>query len=116
MLLAMSCYMLAFIWLRPGFVYWFIVGAYGLSLGMFGVLMTLTWPRYYGRTHLGAISGFAMTFMVIFSAMGPAIFGRVLSLLGRYSAAFAVCTLASLILLAFAYRARNPQLRFESRT
>ena len=109
MLLAMAGYMLGFIWLRPGFVYWFIICTFGLSNGMFGVLMTLTWPRYYGRKHLGAISGLCMSFMGASSALGPAFFSRILQFTSHYAAAFAVSLLATLILLAGSLRARNPQ-------
>jgi OFA family oxalate/formate antiporter-like MFS transporter len=109
MLLAMAGYMLGFIWLRPGFVYWFIICSFGISNGMFGILMSLTWPRYYGRSHLGAISGLCMSFMVVFSAIGPAFFSRSLDFLGSYTAAFSTCLAAALILLAGSFRARNPQ-------
>ncbi len=109
MLLAMAGYMFGFIWLRPGFVYGFIIAAFGLSNGMFGVLMTLTWPRYFGRAHLGAISGLCMSFMVVFSAIGPAFFSRSLEFTDQYAAGFVVCLVATLILLAGSFRVRNPQ-------
>jgi len=109
MLLAMIAYMLGFIWLRPGLVYWFIIVFFGVSNGMFGVLMTLTWPRYYGRAHLGAISGFCMSFMVVFSAIGPAFFSRSLQYTHHYAAGFAACIAAVLLLLAGSFRAFNPQ-------
>jgi len=109
MLLSMVGYLLGFIWLRPGIVYWFIIVCFGVTNGMFGVLMTLTWPRYYGRAHLGAISGFCMSFMVVFSAVGPAFFSRSLQFTNHYAAGFAVCLMITLILLAGSFRARNPQ-------
>ncbi len=47
----------------------------GIASGVFGVLSSLVWPRYFGRTHLGQINGLGMAFMVFFSAIGPTIFG-----------------------------------------
>ena len=47
-----------------------IVG-FGIAGGLFGVLTSVTWPKLYGREHLGAISGMAMSFMVAGSALGP---------------------------------------------
>jgi cyanate permease len=110
MLLAMAGYLLGFILLRPGFVYGFTLVGFGVSNGMFGVLMTLTWPRYFGRAHLGAISGLCMSFMVVFSAVGPAFFGRSLDHAGSYAPGFLVCLAATLLLLLGSLRARNPQL------
>ena len=109
MLLTMTLYLIGFIRLRPGFTYWFIAATYGASNGLFGILMTLTWPRYYGRKHLGAISGLCMTCMVLSSAAGPAIFSRSLEYANGYGAGFALCLITTLILLIFSLRARNPQ-------
>ena len=109
MLLAITGYLLGFIWLRPGFVYWFIIGSYGLSNGMFGILMSLTWPRYFGCQHLGAISGLCMSFMVVFSAIGPAFFSRSLQFTTSYTTSFVICLIATLMLLIGSFYARNPQ-------
>ena len=109
MLMAMATYMTGFIFLRPGWVVWLIISSFGLSNGLFGILMTVTWPRYYGREHLGAISGLCMTLMVIFSAVGPAFFSTILKYTRSYSAGFAVCLFAAFILLCASFRAGNPQ-------
>ncbi|MBN2685628.1 MAG: MFS transporter [Pontiellaceae bacterium] len=111
MLLAMSTYLMGFVFLRPGPIYWLIICAYGLSNGMFGILMSLTWPRYFGRKHLGAISGLCMTLMVVSSALGPALFSRSLEFIGSYRAAFIGCLCLALLLLLGSFRARNPQQR-----
>ncbi len=52
-----------------------IIIGHGVSSGVFGATSSLVWPRYYGRAHLGQVSGLAMSFMILFSAIGPSIFG-----------------------------------------
>ena len=59
----------------------------GISGGLFGCLASVTWPRYFGRKHLGAISGLNMACMVFASAIGPPLFGLSLSWLNKYDPA-----------------------------
>ena len=61
-----------------------IILGQGVASGVFGVLSSLVWPRYYGRKHLGQINGLAMAFMVFFSAVGPSIFGWSFEFFGGY--------------------------------
>lgn len=56
----------------------------GLSSGVYGVLTSVSWPKLYGREHLGAISGLAMSFMVAGSALGPWIFSVMDAIWGHY--------------------------------
>ena len=109
MLAAMCINLLGFARLAPGWPIACLIVGGGIANGLFGVLMSVTWPRYYGREHLGAISGFCMTFLVIFSAVGPAFYSTVLRFTGSYMAGNGVSLLAALALLAFAPHARNPQ-------
>ncbi|HSR88376.1 MAG TPA: MFS transporter, partial [Pontiella sp.] len=111
MLAGMAIYMTALIFLRPGWVVWLIIASLGFSNGLFGILMSITWPRYYGREHLGAISGLCMTLMVVFSAVGPAFFSTVLKFTGSYDIALLAGLLATGLLLAGSFHARNPQRR-----
>ncbi|MGL1892830.1 MAG: MFS transporter [Spirochaetaceae bacterium] len=60
-----------------------IVGM-GMASGIFGVVTSVTWPKLYGREHLGAISGLAMSFMVAGSAVGPWMFSLMESIWGHY--------------------------------
>ena len=46
----------------------------GLALAMAGPASVTTFPRWFGRTHLGAISGVNWAGTVIGSALGPALF------------------------------------------
>ena len=68
------------------------IAAWGLSQGCFSALTTAALPKVFGRRHLGAISGFQMSTMVIGSAIGPALFALVKSTLGSYEAALWIAT------------------------
>ncbi|VGO16753.1 hypothetical protein PDESU_05345 [Pontiella desulfatans] len=111
MLLAMSVNLLGLIRLAPGWPIACLVFGGGVANGLFGILMSVTWPRYYGREHLGAISGLCMTFMVIFSAIGPAIYSAILKFATNYTAGNLACLAFALALLACSFFARNPQNR-----
>ncbi len=56
----------------------------GVGAGIFGVLNSITWPKLYGREHLGAISGLAMSFIVAGSALGPWVFSIMEKIWGHY--------------------------------
>ncbi len=86
----------------------FVVSA-GISGGLFGVLSSVTWPRFFGRAHLGGIAGFNMSTMVFCSAVGPALFALAESRADSYvPVALASLVLPIAVLLA-AVRADNPQ-------
>ncbi len=80
----------------------------GVSAAMFGILLGVTWPRYFGQQHLGAITGFQMTFNVIFSAIGPALYAWVLHTTGQYHAANALCLVATVALAILALLVQPP--------
>ncbi|MDA3955256.1 MFS transporter [Oceanispirochaeta sp.] len=61
-----------------------LIGGFGISGGLFGVFSSVTWPKLYGREHLGAISGMAMSFMVAGSALGPWGFSMLEKVWGNY--------------------------------
>ncbi len=111
MLAAMALNLVGLTRLAPGWPIAVIIAGNGVASGLFGLLMSVTWPRYYGREHLGAISGLCMTFMVIFSAVGPAIYGGFMKWFGGYTPAHLLCLAAALGLFALSFRARNPGLR-----
>ena len=64
--------------------YILMVVSLGVGGGLFGMLNIVTWPKLYGRKHLGAISGFAMSIIVAGSAVGPWIFSILFSFFGSY--------------------------------
>ena len=78
--------------------------SYGIASGLFGMLNIVTWPKLYGRKHIGAISGFAMSIIVAGSALGPWFFSLIYKLFGSYKNAGLggfLFTLALTIILSF---------------
>lgn len=86
---------------------WLLIFGNGVMNGMFGVLSAVTWPRFFGLKHLGAISGYSMGWMVIGSAVGPFIFGLSHSLTGGYDYAILFCILAAVVLFLLGFSAGN---------
>lgn len=62
-----------------------LIAGLGILGGLFGVINAVTWPRYYGRKYLGAITGKIMSFLVIASAVAPSLFSYCFTNLGSYS-------------------------------
>jgi len=90
-------------------VAWLHVLGFGLSGGCFSGLSIIVWPRFFGRQHLGAISGLYMTSIVIASAVGPFLFSLAESLLGAYRYAFTASAVVAGVLAVAALWADNPQ-------
>ncbi|MFP4156321.1 MAG: MFS transporter [Opitutales bacterium] len=88
---------------------WLHIAAFGVSSGCFASISTIVWPRFFGRSHLGAISGLFMTTIVVSSAVGPFLFNLGESLLGGYRIAFIVSAGIAAVLAVAAFWADNPQ-------
>jgi len=89
--------------------YWFIIIGNGIVWGLYTVLIGVTWPRFYGLKHLGAISGFSLSWTVIGSALGPVSFLAChLNFLGNYEIVSWFCAGIGLLLLIMAFKADNP--------
>ncbi len=88
--------------------YYIIIAGNGIVWGMYAVLIGVTWPRFYGLKHLGAISGFSLSLAVFGSAMGPYLFSLSLKFTGSYGAVALLCLSLSVILLVLSVRADNP--------
>jgi len=86
-----------------------LVTGHGLANGIFMTLAAVTWPRFFGREHLGAISGLNMSIMVFASAIGPVLFAKAHQLTGSYDAVIIGCALMPLIVVPAALKANNPQ-------
>ena len=93
-------------------IYMLIAGN-GILLGLYGVLLSVVWPRFYGTLFLGAISGRAMTFVVLGSSMGPIIFSESLSRTGNYDAGGWICFAIFLMLTIAGFWANNPQEKYK---
>lgn len=89
-------------------VYMLIAGI-GIMGGLFTVINSVTWPKYYGRKYLGAITGKIMSFLVVSSAIAPSLFSYCYTTLGSYSY-ISYITLAFLLVLSIAsIGVKNPQ-------
>lgn len=88
---------------------WLHILGFGVSAGCFSGLSIIIWPRFYGRQHLGAISGLFMTTIVVASAVGPFFFSLADAILGAYRYAFIVSTALAGVLAAASLWADNPQ-------
>lgn len=86
-----------------------LVIGYGLSGGIWGCLVGVTWPKYFGLVHLGGISGLNMSVMVVCSSLGPYLLGEAVDRTGNYTSGLVVCLVLPLILLAASLGVRNPQ-------
>lgn len=58
----------------------------GACIGLSQTVHTVAWARYYGRIHLGSITGLVSTFVVAASAIGPLPMGLAYDITGNYDA------------------------------
>lgn len=86
----------------------FVILGHGMMQGMFGITSSVTWPRFFGREHLGAISGFAMALTVAGTAVGPYVFSFARDLSGSYLPAALGCAAMGTVLFLAATRAERP--------
>lgn len=61
-------------------------GLIGATSGLMRTVSTVAWAKYYGRRHLGSISGVTSTVLVAASALGPLPMGVARDWLGSYTA------------------------------
>jgi MFS transporter, OFA family, oxalate/formate antiporter len=108
MLAAMGVATVGLAFLAPGLPVLMIIIGNGVGGGLFGLLSAVTWAKFFGRTHLGAISGLHMSVGVLFSAVGPVLFSQSLAWSGSYRLAAYVCLAAASIMLVAARRAKQP--------
>lgn len=86
-----------------------MVVGYGAAGGFFSNLVTVTWPRFFGQLHLGAISGLNMSVMVFASALGPVFLATGYAFTGSYRGVMGFWMIFPLAILILAIWARNPQ-------
>ena len=84
-----------------------VIIGYGIQGGVWGCLSVVTWPRFYGRKHLGAISGLFMGVMIFASAIGPAFFGISQQITGGYSTSAWAAVMMNLVIFLGAFKARQ---------
>ncbi|MBC2594569.1 MFS transporter [Ruficoccus amylovorans] len=87
----------------------------GLSSSFFGTLMAVVYPRFFGRQHLGAVSGWVMLTMVICSAIAPLLWSVSEELAGSYSPVTWLYGACCAAVAVAAFFADNPQRRLAAR-
>ena len=80
---------------------------FGIQQGVWGCLSVVTWPRFYGRKHLGAISGLFMGVVIFASAIGPAFYGISQQITGSYNTSAWVAVFMNLLILVWAFKAHK---------
>jgi MFS family permease len=85
--------------------YYLLIAGIGISSGLFSVLNSVTWPRFFGTRHLGEISGFSLSWVVIGSAIGPFLFSLSLKYSDSYSSSAYICMTIAIILFVLAFKA-----------
>ena len=100
------------LWMAPSLDGVTLAVLYGVVLGVLGGLMrtlsTVVYATFFGRRHLGAISGISSTVLVAASALGPLPMGLARDLLGEYNQALYLLSLLPLGLAVLALFMRRP--------
>ena len=86
-----------------------LIAGFGILGGFFAVLNAVAWPRFFGRKHLGSITGKVMSFLILASALAPSIFSLCLSTFGSYRLVGYLGLGFLLFLSIAATKANNPQ-------
>lgn len=86
-----------------------IVIGMGVASGLWSNLSGVVFPRFFGRAHLGAITGLFMSIIVYGSALGPYFFSVMEARFGDYRWAFLISAAIPVVLMLAATRADNPQ-------
>ncbi len=73
------------------------------------MLSTVVWPRYFGRKHLGVITGVNFSSMVLASALGPHLFSLSEESTGSFDMAIYLSATLCATLLVFTFWVQNPR-------
>ena len=97
---------------------WWLAMAFGVILGattgLQRTVSTVAWAKYYGRRHLGSITGVTTTVTVGASALGPMPMGIARDLLGSYGLTLKLLAIIPLVLAIASLFVDRPEKR-ESR-
>ncbi|MEX2444567.1 MAG: MFS transporter [Alkalispirochaeta sp.] len=112
---ALGCALLSILFLSRGpLAYAMVVLWLGIAMASMEVNQAVVWPRFYGLSHLGTISGFAAACMVAGSAIGPYAFSLAVDITGSFHAIVWVMAPICLIVAALGFLADNPNREFDS--
>jgi len=103
--------MIGLTFLGSGWSIYLIIVGNGIASGLFGVVSSVTWPRFFGLKHLGSITGFNMSWIVAGSALGPYLFSLLHGFEGSYKIAGLVCLVLTTVLLIMSFKAKNVNLK-----
>ena len=85
---------------------------YGIILGVTGSLQltvsSVVWAKYYGRRHLGSITGVALFVSIAGSALGPMPMGIARDVMGSYLPALTASAILPLVLAVVVLFAQHP--------
>ena len=96
-----------------GFLIPAIIIGMSITSGCFGPISGAFIARYYGVSHIGAISGVFMSSMIIASATGPLLFSYCKDYTGSYFAAFVATLIGAIALVIASFWADNPQRKLK---
>lgn len=88
---------------------YFLIAGIGILGGFFAVLNAIAWPRFYGRDHLGSITGKIMGLIVFASALAPSVFSLCFSTFDSYGLLGYLALAFLLFLVVGSIKADNPQ-------
>jgi len=80
----------------------------GATNGFTRAVSSVIWANYFGREHLGAITGSTTTILIAGSALGPMPLGIARDLLGSYNMALNILAAIPLLLAVAALFVRKP--------
>ncbi|MFI4911292.1 MAG: MFS transporter [Sedimentisphaeraceae bacterium JB056] len=82
---------------------------FGIAGGLFATITVVGLPKFFGRKHLGAISGLNMSIMVFSSAVGPYLFSQLKVWAGSFRQVIPFVVLIPVVLLISSMKLKNPQ-------
>jgi len=91
--------------------YMITVIGFGISNGLFSLLMGAAWPKLFGRKHLGAIAGVNMSWIVAGSAVGPYLFSLGESFTGNYVSILQLSLILPLSVAVASFFLRPPSIK-----
>ena len=100
---------LGLLFLSQPFGVYLLIAGMGIFGGLFAVVNAVTWPRFYGRQYLGAITGKVMSFLVIASAVAPSLFSYCYTVLGSYKFISYITLAFLLFLIIGSVKVKSPQ-------
>ena len=80
----------------------------GVSSGLIRILGSVVWAMYFGRRHLGSITGFTTMITIAGSALGPMPLGIIRDLLGSYNLALIISAFIPILLGIVAFFIDSP--------